>query len=637
MSVMNLAPCVFCASRTIFKLIFFTVLSFFSIQAFCWDPDGAQRAFQEARQKRANLSQTANPSPAQYLECAKSYRDVYVKDPHYGRVGDAIYEEAVIYQEMGDRFSDPAHYRTAVKRFQLLIKDYGGNQNCPDALERVGRICSTQLNDETAAQEAYNLLKNQYKHSNAALRLNFMEAKIQTPKNAEQIKKIESGSAAVASVMKVRHLSASDHTLVTVEMDKASGYDKNRLSNPDRVYLDFSNARLSSDLPDRIIAVEDDILKQIRIAQFSASVVRIVLDCKSAGDFSIVERHSPYRIEIDLHQARTKSVAIPAAPSKAPPVETAVVVSKRAEPSVREAAISQTDKRVEPEGETSPPKSVSPSGGKSSKPPPPLAITPEPAAVAPKAALPTSQGDRTLTRMLGLKVNRIVIDPGHGGHDLGTIGPGGLMEKDFVLSLAIGLQKMLQDNLGSEVFLTRTDDSFISLEERTAIANQHRADLFISIHANSSKIPSISGVETYYLSFAKTNAEREIAARENATALSNVADLEDLIKKIAQADKSAESRELASTVQKKLFSGARQLLPSTQNRGVRTAPFVVLIGANMPSVLTEVAFISNPKVEKVLKNATNHEHLVKALFSGIEAYIKTLGNDQTLIRQVQKQ
>jgi len=253
--------------------------------------------------------------------------------------------------------------------------------------------------------------------------------------------------------------------------------------------------------------------------------------------------------------------------------------------------------------------------------------TNSPASSSPRAAPLTSRGDRTLTRMLGLKIGRIVLDPGHGGHDHGSIGPGGFLEKDLVLSLAIELQKLLEEKLGADVILTRYNDIFISLEERTAIANQYRADIFISIHANSSRARTTSGVETYYLDFAKTKAEREIAARENATAASSIYELENLIKKIAQADKAAESRELALIVQKFLYSGAKKAIPSTQDRGVRSAPFVVLIGAKMPSVLAEVAFLSNPKVEKLLKRSANQEHLVKALFSGIEGYVKTLGSE----------
>jgi len=247
------------------------------------------------------------------------------------------------------------------------------------------------------------------------------------------------------------------------------------------------------------------------------------------------------------------------------------------------------------------------------------------AASLPKMASPNSRGNRTLTRMLGLKIGRIVLDPGHGGHDTGSIGRNGLKEKDLVLQVALELQTLLEDKLGAEVVLTRKDDTFIALEERTAIANQSQADLFVSIHANSSHNRTVSGVETYYLNFAQTDEAREVAARENAATVRNIRDLQDLLKSIAQADKSSESRELASLIQRKLYGGTSQVFPTTRNRGVRSAPFVVLIGANMPSVLAEVGFLSNPRDEKLLKKDTNQQKLAQALFAGIEGYMKTLG------------
>jgi N-acetylmuramoyl-L-alanine amidase len=228
--------------------------------------------------------------------------------------------------------------------------------------------------------------------------------------------------------------------------------------------------------------------------------------------------------------------------------------------------------------------------------------------------------------MLGLKIGRIVLDPGHGGRDTGTIGPSGLLEKDLVLQVAKELQKLLEEKLGAQVILTRSDDSFVSLEERTVIANQQQADLFVSIHANSSTVRSVSGVETYFLDFARTDSAREVAARENATSDRNIRDLQDLIQKIALADKLQESRELASNIQKNLYGAVRKMIPTAQNRGVRSAPFIVLIGAHMPSVLAELAFISNPRDEKLLKKEANQQSLAEALFQGVEGYMKTLGS-----------
>jgi len=200
------------------------------------------------------------------------------------------------------------------------------------------------------------------------------------------------------------------------------------------------------------------------------------------------------------------------------------------------------------------------------------------------------------------------------------------LEKNLVLQVAKNLQQMIEEKLGAEVILTRTDDTFVSLEERTAIANQQQADLFVSIHANSSPSRNTSGVETYFLDFTRTDSARQIAARENATSDRNVRDLQDLIQEIAQADKIDESRELAAIVQKNLFAAVRKMLPAPQDRGVRSAPFVVLIGAHMPSVLAELAFISNPRDEKLLKKEANQQSLATALFRGIESYMKTLGS-----------
>ena len=232
----------------------------------------------------------------------------------------------------------------------------------------------------------------------------------------------------------------------------------------------------------------------------------------------------------------------------------------------------------------------------------------------------------TMTRVLGLKVGRIVIDPGHGGHDTGSVGRNGLMEKDLVLDVARNLKGSLEEKLGAEVLMTRSDDRFISLEERTAFANREKADLFISIHANASRSRSISGVETYYLNFAQTAEDREIAARENATTVLNVGELQDLVRRIAMADKSTESRELAALVQRSLYSGSREIFPRARNRGVRSAPFIVLIGAEMPAVLVEVAFISNPRDERLLKKADNQQVLAQALSTGIEGYLRSLAS-----------
>jgi N-acetylmuramoyl-L-alanine amidase len=248
---------------------------------------------------------------------------------------------------------------------------------------------------------------------------------------------------------------------------------------------------------------------------------------------------------------------------------------------------------------------------------------PEAAELA-REAQPTAAGDRSLIRALGLKIGRIVIDPGHGGHDTGTIGPNGVEEKNLVLDVSKRLGKLLQARMGAEVVFTRQDDTFVPLETRTAIANQEQADLFVSIHANSSSDPDARGVETYYLNFT-TNADAlEVAARENAASDKSIHELQDLVKKIALKEKIEESREFASDVQRSLHSGLAVKSPAIRDRGVKKAPFVVLIGANMPSILAEISFVSNPADARKLKTAEYRQRIAESLYKGISNYVSGL-------------
>ncbi len=238
-----------------------------------------------------------------------------------------------------------------------------------------------------------------------------------------------------------------------------------------------------------------------------------------------------------------------------------------------------------------------------------------------REASPTASGDRSLIRALGLKIGKIVIDPGHGGHDTGTIGPNGLEEKDLVLDVGRRLGKLLQARLGADVVYTRKDDTFIPLESRTSIANQEQADLFVSIHANSSRDPDARGVETYYLNFTSSPEALDVAARENAASDKSIHELQDLVKKIALKEKIEESREFASNVQRALHSGLAVKSPGIRDRGVKKAPFIVLIGANMPSILAEISFVSNPGDERRLETSEYRQRIAESLYRGISKYV----------------
>ncbi|MBL8231705.1 MAG: N-acetylmuramoyl-L-alanine amidase [Bryobacterales bacterium] len=317
-------------------------------------------------------------------------------------------------------------------------------------------------------------------------------------------------------------------------------------------------------------------------------------------------RYAPYWAVPDLTKLR-------------PPVTLAAVKSA---PAPKAMAKAEAPRPVEPPRDIKP----EPSERKAEE----TATAPSNSNVA-KPATRNSNGDRSLTRALGLKVRRVVIDPGHGGTDQGTAGVTGLLEKDLVLDISKRLGALIEEQLGSEVVYTRTTDAFIPLEERTRIANAKKADLFISLHANSSPISSVTGVETYYLSLTTLKTSLDVAARENATSERSIHELRELVQKIALKDKVDESREFATRVQVALSQlsiqqGAKG--SARRDRGVKKAPFIVLIGASMPSILAEIGFLSNSKEEQNLRKPEYRQKLAEALFKGLSSYADSLSHFQ---------
>jgi N-acetylmuramoyl-L-alanine amidase len=244
---------------------------------------------------------------------------------------------------------------------------------------------------------------------------------------------------------------------------------------------------------------------------------------------------------------------------------------------------------------------------------------------APPPALPSANrdGSFSLARQLGLGVARIVIDAGHGGHDPGAMA-NGLSESELTLDVAARLSKLLQKQPGVEVIMTRSTDVFIPLEERTAIANREGADLFLSIHANASRNPKAHGVETYYLNFA-TNPEAEaVAARENAGSAQTMHRLPEIVKAIALNNKLDESKDFASIVQRAMVRRLATRNKTLRDLGVKQAPFIVLIGAAMPSVLAEISFVTNKQEGALLKTGAYRQHIAEALFDAVQRYQQSL-------------
>jgi N-acetylmuramoyl-L-alanine amidase len=418
-------------------------------------------------------------------------------------------------------------------------------------------------------------------------------------------------------VTAVRFWSAGDSTRVAVEVSAEFKYKFDSLETPPRLFFDVQGARPV--VTKRLIAVGDHLLKQIRIAETQPGTTRIVLDLEQNADFTASQLSNPERLIVELRakSAKTTATAAIEEPAKLPPVPLPVPQAQ-AEPKVVAKTLPS-------------PAVLTPV----SRPVPasPAAATPRKIeGPEPKAAARNSNGDRSLTRALGLKLGRVVLDPGHGGHDAGTHGPSGLTEKELVLDVSQRLAMLLEDRLGSEVVLTRTDDTYVPLEGRTRIANEHKADLFLSIHANSSPVKSVTGVETYYLNFTTSRSALDLAARENAPAESSIFDLKDVLEKIALKDKIDESREFASRLQTSLYTLTKTSTPA-KNRGIKKAPFVVLIGAQMPSVLAEIGFLTNANDEALMRRTDHRQKIAEALYKGIAAYAESLSQLQIANRE----
>jgi N-acetylmuramoyl-L-alanine amidase len=451
-------------------------------------------------------------------------------------------------------------------------------------------------------------------------------------------------------------------TRVVLEVDDLSDYDAFLLPNPYRLIIDIhgkdnkvAHARLPKEEAPERADVEapptagskpdvpkPDVPKSVLKADMRALAGKPVSkkeqihdapDARSASETSSSKPPSaadtamPPDASVKTTRPSVKKVVVGGDDDDddSPPVETAKLDAPAGHSHSSSAASRKTDSSLASESSASEEKAVSDSPdtshlrGKSR-----LSSSRKPTDLDVREARPTASGDRSLIRALGLKIGKIVIDPGHGGHDTGTIGPNGLQEKDLVLEVGRRLGKLLEARLGAEVVYTRKDDTFIPLETRTAIANQQRADLFISIHANSSDDSAARGVETYYLNFTSSPAALEVAARENAVSEKSIYELQDLVKKIALKEKIEESREFAGDVQQSLHSGLAAKSPAIRNRGVKKAPFIVLIGANMPSILAEISFVSNPTDEHRLETSEYRQRIAESLYRGIAKYVNGL-------------
>ncbi len=625
----------------------------------------AAAAYHRAERLRVTLETGSNRSVAQYMKVVRAFELVYRIDPGYPKTPAALAAAAEVYEEMGRRFADDRYYSKSIAAYRFLISQYPQSTLASDALLTIADIYRTEIENPEQARTAYQQFLKLHPHSSRTAEVKKRIAEIDRSLarwSREQRPQRQPALAAQAlpgppqdepnpypgsrEVSGIHDWVGPNYTRVVIRLDGPVKFNAMHLKNPPRLVFDLADAHLSPALAKKVFPVENGFLERVRIAQFKPDVARVVLDVPQIEDYSVFSLPNPFRLVIDIQGAKalTASNTKPQsrstlrhsiegrqalATSKAPAKSAGSEKTPSSASAAPDASVADGNSEASEISDVAAP--LPPASNSDTSPRNSLRARPSSAASSEVELSQPSSNDSlsgvspTLTRALGLKIRRIVIDAGHGGHDTGTIGPTGVEEKNVVLDVALRLRKLIVRKMGCQVIMTRSNDTFIPLEERTAIANEYGADLFISIHANSSHDPSARGIETYYLNFTSDPEALALAARENATSRESVYQLQSLVKKIALSEKIQESAEFAKIVDHQFsIQLARDGNPQ-HDRGVKKAPFVVLIGANMPSILIEISFLSNPHDEHLLRSGAYREKIAKALYSGIAHYVDSLG------------
>ena len=519
------------------------------------------------------------------------FLQVYERDPGGPLAAEALFMAAktVHGRYRVSRVADDAW--EAVMLFERVSRDIPASSLGDDALVLAGDLLETTLDAPEEAYLRYQQAATRYPHGDmtprARQRLNALVRYAPPPSSSVAVAaRVEPAPAVLnessdppadmvaTRLSGIRFWSNPGYTRVVLDLTATSAHTANFLNAdpvenlPQRLYLDIGPARLDPALAAPTV-VDDGLLRRIRAGVPEAGKVRVVLDLVSIGHYKIFPLNDPYRLVIDISGDKIPEI-------------------KTLEPSLQAAA---------------PPK-----GDEVAK------VLEQLPASLPPPALPAPP------ILTGLR--RIVVDAGHGGKDPGAVGPSGLKEKDVTLALAKTLAKSLREVLGCEVVLTRDRDVFLPLEERTAIANKVGADLFISLHANAAPNRQAYGIETYYLNFSKNDKAAAVAARENGTSLKEVTDLEQILFDLMANSKINESSRLAAEIQKALVDRLGERFEDVRDLGVRQGPFYVLLGATMPSVLVEAAFISHPREEQRLVSRSYREHTADAIVEAVRNYAR---------------
>jgi N-acetylmuramoyl-L-alanine amidase len=537
--------------------------------------------------------------PGTRIASAQSVRTLYTR---------ALAQE----RTLRDAGSPPtlARLRRAIAAYETIVRRYPASAYCDNALwqgANLSLLAYERFGDARDWQRGRRLLvqlREEYPSSSLRSRVDgtlrqFDAAKLaqSAPRNGAVPAVVRTDpDAAVVTIKEIRRSVVPDGVRVTLELDGESLFHQERLENPTRLFFDLRAARASASLQDATLKYNEGPVKQIRLGRRPMNTTRVVLDIDGIDTYSVFTLYNPFRVIVDLKPVTSAAPATvatggsEAAATPLPPPGRDLKLDDPAVATTRPAA-------------------------------PPVKPETPPAADQPIPTVPSANlnGKFSLSRQLGLGISRIVIDAGHGGHDPGARA-NGLTEADLVLDVAMRLRKLLEKEPAIEVTMTRETDVFVPLEGRTAIANRESADLFLSIHANASRNTRARGIETYFLNFASNPEAEAVAARENSTSGRTMHNLPEIVRAIALNNKIDESRDFADTVQKAMYRRLSARNGQLRNLGVKQAPFVVLIGAGMPSVLAEISFLTNRQDAQLLKTSAYRQQIAEALCEAILRY-----------------
>jgi N-acetylmuramoyl-L-alanine amidase len=539
----------------------------------------ARELYSRALEREAAVRTSPPAGPAQVRSVVSQYETLVRRFPGSGYSDNALWQAANLALMASQQFAQDVDARTAVRLLAQLQTQYPASSLVPRAAELLRALDPPAVATSADAPAV-------------------PEARNDAPRPVTP--------AAPVMIRDIKRTAIPDGMRVTIEMDAETSFRAERLENPRRVFFDLKGTRAVPSLLDATLKFNDAVVREIRLGRHPQTVTRVVFDMDGVDTYSVFTLYSPYRLVIDFKTPAAASSA--PAPVPAPPPVPVVTLPPSATvlpvlPPVKIADEPRTASR-EPRRPDEPASAA-------------VALIP------PAAPAANSDGKFSIARQLGLSVSRIVIDAGHGGHDPGAQA-NGISEAELTLDVAQRVSRLLQKQPGVEVVMTRDTDVFVPLEERTAIANREGADLFLSIHANASRNPRARGIETYFLNFASNPDAEAVAARENSASGRAMHSLPDIVKAIALNNKIDESRDFADMVQRSMVRRLSSRNKQLKDLGVKQAPFVVLIGAAMPSVLAEISFVTHKQEGQMLKTAAYRQQIAEALLDAVLKYQQSL-------------